>query len=102
MWITTSQFCTIHATTWNLLLGISTHAAYHIRSKIIISKDPGATTDLRATLKAEVHVTPWLSKMSVTQWLLTTYNLMDEVKQNIEICHWWADQLFVEAESLGK
>jgi len=27
---------------------------------------------------------------------------MDEVERNIEICHWRADQLFVEAESLGK
>ena len=30
------------------------------------------------------------------------YQLLDEVEQNIVICHWRADQLFAEAEGCGK
>ncbi len=28
----------------------------------------------------------------------TNYQILDEVEQNIVICHWQADQLFAEAE----
>ena len=30
------------------------------------------------------------------------YQLLDEVEQNIVICHWRADQLFSDAEGRGK